>query len=271
VHLGAVAVYLLRGERDTKAARVTAFFLAALILGASVLGVVLHVTGNDGGTTGRWLDADRIRLGLAYFSWAVLGFAAWFVSQDNGGRWQQVGTGLFAIAVLAGATMRIDARNNVASNLDRLIDSRLPSWSARIPEQATVFWPHRLRYVWFVLQRRSYVSRYQLAGGIFSGGMLREGRRRMENVKRIGGTDAVLSFREPGASAVKSPPVRADLEHACADPLLDFVVLDRQLAPVAAPSFLDAADGKRFYLYSCAELRQDPHAAPRTISPFRNE
>ncbi len=265
VHAGALAIYLRRPEPDTRAARALAFVLAGLLLVAVILGVVLHIAGDDIGTPGRLFEPYRIKVGLGYLSWAVLGVAAWFVSRGSGARWRQLGTRVFAVAVVVGAATLWDARNQVATNLDRLAGAGIPAWSAVIPEDATVYWPERLRYVWFVLQRRSYVSKYQLAGGIFGRETLEEGQRRLDNARFIGGKLAVLSFRNISAFAAPRPPVRADLERACADPVLDFVVLDRELAPTAAAPFVEPAGGKRFYLYRCAEAGRAASGFPGTI------
>lgn len=156
-----------------------------------------------------------------------------------------------AVAVLAS----VNGRSPSGAAYDNLLTSGIPEWAAVIPSESTVFWPDHVTHVWFVLGRRSYVSVAQACGGVFGREVTLEAQRRAENVATIGGPDAVLRFRDRGFHAIHGALVRADLERACADPALGFVVLPQKFEPTVAPPYRDPRTSRVYHLHRCTDFR----------------
>lgn len=126
-------------------------------------------------------------------------------------------------------------------------------WRMQIPRDTEVFWWDGLREVWFLLQRRSYLTLSQGGGVVFSSETSRELRRRAQNVSPF--IDPGYWFNEQGAIQARphtlTPKV---LTQVCKDPILGFVVASDDLA-TGAPRKEWPAPGKYIYLYDCAEFR----------------
>jgi len=148
-----------------------------------------------------------------------------------------------------------DARSGARRLFDEIASKGLPELAAAIPVGASVYWPEHLHLVWFGLERASYVSSYQLAGAVFSRKTAVEGARRIRNVERIGGSDVVVRARERDATAHRSRDV-TDVEHACRDPRLDFVILDTDGDHPSRPGYRDARTGRTHWLYDCTHERR---------------
>ena len=86
--------------------------------------------------------------------------------------------------------------------------------------------------------------------------------RRMTGVAAVAGSDASPDFRHFVPRDSLPVPSRADLDAACAQPGLDFVVLSVELGPLAAPPFRDVETGKDHYLHRCADLGSEVKSLP---------
>ena len=128
-----------------------------------------------------------------------------------------------------------------------------------IPPTATLYWQNNALVSWFDLRRSNYAANIQLAGLAFNRGTAIEGARRMRRIMGLGGEDGLLApnnrLTRINARSLLPRPSRAALEHACADPLLDFVVLATPLGSDAIAQASDSEYGKTYYLYACARLR----------------
>lgn len=128
-------------------------------------------------------------------------------------------------------------------------------WRAIIPRNAEVFWWDGLREVWFLLQRRSYLTVSQGGGLVFSSRTSAELRRRAENASSF--IDPGFWFREPDVLAARPAPLSfAILTQLCRDPALGFVV-GRDDLQTGAPRTEWPKTGEFIYLYDCAGFRKD--------------
>lgn len=128
-----------------------------------------------------------------------------------------------------------------------------------IAPQATVYWHDAPERAWFVLERSGYASRMQVFGMVFNRGTALEGMRRLTRLQQLGNAESLFGLKQDAyallADSLPSQPSVAGLRSVCADPALDFVVLDQgfgagQVAKVADPAF-----GTSYYLYDCKRLR----------------
>lgn len=197
--------------------------------------------------------SSALRLAISFLGWVLVGTYLWIVYRRSGVFEMRAPSGIAVSFIVVAALLVADSRSPAAVNLEQLAGAGIADWAPAIPMNSTVLWPEHVGHVWFALERRSYVSRAQLAGIVFSKEASQEGVRRSEAIRRIGGRDAVLAFRKPHESVERTPPARADLERACVDPALGFVVLRRRLGPVAGSSFLDPVSGDSFHLHRCSD------------------
>jgi hypothetical protein len=115
-----------------------------------------------------------------------------------------------------------------------------------------------IRFIWFGLERPSYVSQDQMAGGLFNRDTALEGIRRFQSMEKAGfpfsSTEWGGKSPEPGSRKVSIQSIAA----LCADPGLDYVIMD------------GAREGaKRFFqngrpllsLFACRDFR-DGRGAP---------
>lgn len=127
-----------------------------------------------------------------------------------------------------------------------------------IPPHAVLYWQNNVLASWFVLHRSNYASNAQITGLAFNRGTAVEGMRRMARLRQLGAEDAVVALDNVQTSLGARqlpPPSRAGLQFACADPVLDFVVMAMPLGPGAIAQASDKEYGKTYYLYACARLR----------------
>jgi hypothetical protein len=136
---------------------------------------------------------------------------------------------------------------------------RFADWRAEIPREAEVFWWDGLREVWFLLQRRSYLTLSQGGGVIFSAETTDELRRRAAHTAPF--IDPGFWFNEPSARNARPRPLTTEmLRSLCSDPALGFVVSRDDLGLDALREEWPTA-GHYVYLYPCSDF------AARTAGP----
>lgn len=127
-----------------------------------------------------------------------------------------------------------------------------------IAPQATVYWDGDVARSWFLLRRAGYASRAQMLGTVFNAGTAIEGRRRLERLQQLGNADVL--FGRPEAERMQltqrlPQPDAAGLAYVCADPALDFVVLQQRLVAGLVARAWDPVFKTGYYLYDCSRLR----------------
>jgi hypothetical protein len=126
-------------------------------------------------------------------------------------------------------------------------------WRARIPRDAEVLWWERLRETWFLLGRRSYLTRSQSGGVVFAPELADEVVRRALVLEPLVDRDFWIGAhaREDTQPA---PLTSGILAQICRDPELGFVIWDVDLG-VGAPSVHWPDAGGTIYLYDCGPFR----------------
>jgi hypothetical protein len=143
---------------------------------------------------------------------------AWFALQRNPlGYAGLAGTALAGIAATFVAIPAWDRQALVTQP----VRSAFSAWRAAIPIDAEVYWPQHVDVLWFVLQRRSYLSHLQTAGVLFSRDTA------MEQLARTAytgpGLPAPIVFGD-GAAGIAFPMDEAGIRKACRIGGPDFVI-----------------------------------------------
>jgi hypothetical protein len=127
--------------------------------------------------------------------------------------------------------------------------STFAPWRAIIPETSEVLWPTFPTGVWILLERRSYLSGDQLAGLLYSPGLIAEMNVRAAALKSLVAPGWWTMASRSEESAPK-PLTRALLNEVCRAPGLDYLVagteVEGYVGKVKAP--VDRLD---LYLYDC--------------------
>jgi hypothetical protein len=125
-------------------------------------------------------------------------------------------------------------------------------WRTQIPPDAEVFWWDSPQAVWFLLERRSYLTLSQSAGAVFSRELTMELQRR---------ATVASAFIDPGywfflsRGPSDEPLLNAGtLRLLCRDPALGEVV-SRYEAQAGAPRLDWPGSGSFIYLYHCRDYR----------------
>ena len=132
--------------------------------------------------------------------------------------------------------------------------ARFAPWRAIISPDAEVFWPDQLQATWFALGRRSYLSKSQLGGIVFSAETTAEARRRAQALAAV--FPPGQWFNETaGIDHTRWAKSIAEVRAACDAPDLAFVVTNanfgKDVPPLEWPT-----PGRRVYLFDCIELRR---------------
>jgi len=122
-------------------------------------------------------------------------------------------------------------------------------WREVIPRDAEVFWWNGLREVWFLLDRRSYLTVSQTGGVVFSSEASVELHRRAESLRAF--IDPRFWFNMPAALKPLTHDVLASI---CRDPALGFVVSQDDIG-VGAPAKDWPRSEQFIYLYDCGDYR----------------
>lgn len=137
----------------------------------------------------------------------------------------------------------------------------------RIPESATVYWPGRLNYTWFWLQRSFYASSNQTAGALFSRATALEAARRQQRLYALDledGNPYWVWNRRVRSPASAFPPRRTGQEMVatlCQDPVLDFLIMPDGITVASILTFSDPAFPTRWVLIDCASQRAEASEA----------
>lgn len=132
-------------------------------------------------------------------------------------------------------------------------------WRTKIPLRSEVLWWDGLREVWFLLERRSYLTDSQAGGIVFSPELVTEIQRRAKNIEPY--VPATQHIAGTGQHALDATLTAASLGMICQDPQLGFVVAEEDLG-IGAPSHLWPARETRVFLYDCGRVRTAPPNSP---------
>lgn len=127
-------------------------------------------------------------------------------------------------------------------------------WRDVIPRDAEVFWWERPREIWFLLERRAYLSRSQSGGVVFSEELADEIARRALVLEPLIVPDFWLGVQAT-VNEKPNPLTIKRLQAICRDPELGFVIWDVDLS-LRAPRKTWPADGQTWYLYDCRAVRE---------------
>jgi hypothetical protein len=164
--------------------------------------------------------------------------------------------GLAAATLIAGAgPTTVKAWTNTAYG--EPARSKFAHWRSTIPAGAEVYWPDGLQETWFLLNRRSYLSRSQLAGVVFSEELAAEARRRAEAVSSL--APVGYWFLEKASGSDPEPRIdHTAIAVACRHGGPDYIVsgtdVGQSIGRVEWP-----IRGKAVFLYDCRVL-----ATPQT-------
>jgi hypothetical protein len=149
--------------------------------------------------------------------------------------------------------------------------------SATREKPLSVYWSGDLRDTWYRANVLSYFHAAQLSGCAFNRGTALEGRRRGQLVRRFE-VEALrrAPIMEPWWQRAyegfydvpegECTPTEDDLRALCAEPELDFVVLEDRF-----PGLYCAGDG-RYFIYDCRQVRassRTPPGKPATARAFK--
>jgi alkanesulfonate monooxygenase SsuD/methylene tetrahydromethanopterin reductase-like flavin-dependent oxidoreductase (luciferase family) len=135
-----------------------------------------------------------------------------------------------------------------------MTQQRFAPWRDLIDPNSEVFWPDQLQSTWFALGRRSYLSKSQLGGIVFSAETTAEARRRAQSLAAV--FPPGQWFNETsGKDRSRWATSAADIRAACAVTDIDFVVANANFATDLPPVEWPMA-GQRVYLYACRVVRR---------------
>ncbi len=249
-------LWLARSQIDARSGRLLVWAgsaaFAAVLFAATLRTAGAVGLATAGGRNPGWLALLRA-FGSSVVPVALGAFAAWFLCIRSTGALQRgllAAVGCIALALL-GPPALAEWR---AERFPESARAAFDDWRVRVPEQAEVLWlPDQLQETWFLLNRRSYLSRSQSGGVVYSPELASEIVRRAMVLEPV--VDRGFWILEPGSLDAKPKPLSAQaLATVCRDPELAFVVSDddigRGVAQMAFP-----ATGVPIVLYDCADFR----------------
>lgn len=126
------------------------------------------------------------------------------------------------------------------------------AWRARVPRDAEVLWIEGLGAVWYLMDRRSYLSVSQLAGVVFSDELVNEALHRARVLAPL----VPPGFWFLRTSVIENPPrklTRQRLERICVPGGPDFVADDEDVGNAVATAEWPLK-AMHQYLYDCREI-----------------
>jgi hypothetical protein len=179
--------------------------------------------------------------------------AAWYASFAARLNWPSTMICAASLALLVGA-MPETLRRWTDTPFGAEQRGKFAAWRQRIPTDAEVLWHEAPQAVWLLLDRRSYLTVSQAAGGVFSR------QTTDEIVRRAHALSALVApgvwWLDPSTRQEKMKDLTPDiLRSICQDPSLGFVVSRFDLGiSVALAEWPGKADF--VYLYDCAPYRR---------------
>jgi len=175
---------------------------------------------------------------------------AWFLA-THGPRLAAVAVLAVAVAVIV-AVLPWRAPTWTATPWSGASRAELADWRQQIPLQSEVLWWNGLREVWFLLQRRSYLTDSQAGGIVFSPALVGEIQRRAANLEPY--IPARQWIMGTGPAGHGGTLTAESLALICRDPQLGFVVAEEDLG-LGASSHVWRAHNLRVFLYDCGPVR----------------
>jgi hypothetical protein len=229
-----------------------------LLLAISLAGVVVAIhdsviaaAGPRGGSLySRCIQTAHLLASNDALPALVLTLACWLL--DAGVQWAVLVSAFGAAAFLALAPQALERWTQIGFPPQRM--AAFAAWRAAIPPGVPVLWPEDPPMDdWFVLERPSYWSLYQMAGMVFSRDDAMIGTWLEAKVNPV-----LPAIRKDPALEIKpdrSPHTLADI---CGLPDMQFFASWNELGPTPYPAV--AADGERspdrLFLYRCAPAKK---------------
>ena len=133
----------------------------------------------------------------------------------------------------------------------------LPSnFLSLIPQDAVVYWQDSIAKTWFLLGRRSYYSRHQSAGALFSRAATMEMKHRADALAALGVHDSNWLFDAPEPASSPPSAIRSGLLALCSKEPVDFVILKTRFPDWQVEQWVDPANKTTWWLYDCYQLRR---------------
>lgn len=157
-------------------------------------------------------------------------------------------TVIASVALLSAATPEA-ARSWTNERFGTDVRARFAPWRSVIADQDEVFWPDQLQAIWFVLDRKSYLSVSQLGGIVFSRDTTLEALRRATELAAVFPADMWLgeSERKDKDHWAES---EAEIQAVCRVPEIVYVVTRRDVGSTF-PGIEWPMRGQFAYLYDC--------------------
>jgi hypothetical protein len=244
--------------RTPRAHRLAFAVLSLIAVAAVAAAVLVQLALEAGRDPDLTLPGLRFALAREHLGWAVLPalvLAAPIVARRTGAATRpQALAWSGAIVIVMLAALAFDGRGPAPREVDRMLAMGQPKWSEVIGKSQTVLWPEHAQHVWLALNRRVFASRTQLPGAVFSRESAMQVSRRMTGVAAVAGSDASPDFRHFVPRDSLPVPSRADLDAACAQPGLDFVVLSVELGPLGRAARLETSRPARIITCTAAPI-----------------
>jgi hypothetical protein len=173
---------------------------------------------------------------------------------------------LLLITLLSYGLINIDQRSGVAKIMEARVDqTNLAPFAGKVVPGDIVYWdgpPDEVVYPWFLMKTSSYFSPAQAAGMIFHRLTTFEVLRRISfidqdsNAGRPHGKDdnnpdlTIFSNTKSHVSLSKD-----GLNHACQDPVLDFVVSRTDYPDLSTQHYWAPDNQLKYWLYDCRKIR----------------
>jgi hypothetical protein len=186
--------------------------------------------------------------------------AAWLMHRLPAARYVLLPTAIFFTGYLA-------AHWGDPAQAQRQSLARMQPLAAEVervaPRNRLLYWEGDLALPWLGLRRGNYASPMQGAGVIFSEATAHEYVRRGTRLARLRPQQGQQWWRNPAAAQYPAPPMAgADsagaLIHLCHDPVLDYVVLARDVGVPPAHTIPAGVYGGPYRVHDCALLRPQP-------------
>jgi len=222
-------------------------------VGVIFLSFVLLSVGNDFsfGFDPLWVQRVHDVIGIPGIA-AAAAAGAWWALIVRQSRAALVVLAALSAGLIAGTAPENHRRWTMAF-YDDTHRSAFAEWRSLIPKEAEVLWPNGAQAVWFLLDRRSYLSVAQGAGSVFSSRTTDELLRRAQLLAPW--VHPGVWFLDPKSmKEVAADLTPGVLRRICVDPSLGFVVSERLFDGWVGHARWPTP-GDSLYLYDCADFR----------------